>query len=232
MVGDFESIQVVIPVRDEAATITTVVENLRGQGLRRIRVVDNGSSDGSGELAHGAGAVVLREPRPGYGRACWRGCRDLDEDIDWILFCDGDGSDAIEPAIGWVRLRDRFDLLLGDRTATPSGREAMTPAQRWGNRLATGLIAIGWGHRYRDLGPFRLIRRSAFEAMAIQDRGFGWTIEMQVKALELGLRIHEVPVPYYPRRGGTSKISGQLLASIQAGFVIVSTIVKLFLKRI
>jgi hypothetical protein len=108
----------------------------------------------------------------------------------------------------------------------------MTPAQRWGNRLATGLIAIGWGHRYRDLGPFRLIRRSAFEAMAIQDRGFGWTIEMQVKALELGLRIHEVPVPYYPRRGGTSKISGQLLASIQAGFVIVSTIVKLFLKRI
>lgn len=108
----------------------------------------------------------------------------------------------------------------------------MTPNQRWGNKLATGLIAIGWAHRYRDLGPLRLIRRSALEAMAIQDRGFGWTIEMQVKALELGLRIQEVPVPYFPRRGGRSKISGQLFTSVHAGIVILSTIVKLFLSRI
>lgn len=232
MAGDYASIQVVIPVRNEAATIESVVENLFSIGLCRIRVVDNGSSDASAERAHTAGAVVVKEPRPGYGRACWRGCRDLDPEIEWILFCDGDGSDAIDSATEWLEIRHRFDLMLGDRTATPTGRAELKLAQRWGNRLATCLIAIGWGHRYRDLGPFRLIRRNAFDAMAIQDRGFGWTIEMQVRALEMGLRITEIPVPYHPRLGGESKISGRLFASIQAGMVIIATIVKLFLRRL
>lgn len=226
------SIQVVIPVRDEAATIGSVVRRLRRLGLERIRVVDNGSSDATAERARRAGADVLWEPGAGYGRACWRGCQDLEKDVDWILFCDGDGSDDLERAPELLALRHHCDLVLGDRTATAAGRSVLSWPQRFGNGLATRLIAIGWGHRYRDLGPFRLIRRTAFEAMGMADRGFGWTIEMQVKALDLHLRVVEIPVAYRPRQGGHSKISGRLGASLRAGRVILATIAGLYLSRL
>ncbi len=226
-----DAIQVVIPVRDEESTLAHVLGQLRAQGLCRIRVVDNGSRDGSAALARELGAEVLSEPRPGYGRACWRGCRNLDPAVRWLLFCDGDGGDPIEELPAFLALLSHHDLLLGDRTATAAGRAALTPLQRWGNRLATGLIALGWGCRYRDLGPLRLLRRSAFEAMALRDRGYGWTLEMQVRALELGLRIREIPIAHRPRLAGTSKISGRWGASIRAGSVILSTLGRLLLRR-
>jgi glycosyltransferase involved in cell wall biosynthesis len=231
MTADLDSIQVVIPVRNEEATIAAVVEGLRARGLRRIRVVDNGSADRSGSRARQAGAEVLEEPRAGYGRACWRGLADLDPAIAWILFCDGDGSDDLEALPSFLDRRDRFDLLLGDRTATAAGRSVLTPAQRLGNRLATVLIRLGWGHRYADLGPFRLIRRAALESLAMADRGYGWTIEMQVKALQAGLRVVELPVTYRRRQGGRSKISGRIGASLRAGWVILSTLALLRLRR-
>lgn len=224
-------VQVVIPVRDEAGSIARVVSELRGLGLRRIRVVDNGSSDGSADLAAAAGAEVLQESRAGYGRACWRGCLDLDPSVSWILFCDGDGSDALETVPALLDLRRGHELILGDRTASAAGRSRLSQAQRFGNRLATHLIRLGWGHRYRDLGPLRLVSRSSFEAMALRDRGFGWTIEMQIRALELRLPIAEVPVPYRPRQAGRSKISGDLWASCRAGAVILLTLGRLWLRR-
>jgi glycosyltransferase involved in cell wall biosynthesis len=218
------SIQVVIPVRDEEHTLAHVIGQLQGQGVRRIRVVDNGSSDRSAAIARQLGAEVLSEPTPGYGRACWRGCSNLDPAVRWLLFCDGDGGDPLEEL-------QQHDLLLGDRTATAAGRAALTPLQRWGNWLATTLIALGWGFRYRDLGPLRLVRRSAFEAMGMRDRGYGWTLEMQVRAIELGLRAREIPVSHRPRLAGRSKISGRWGASVRAGSVILTTLGRSWLRR-
>jgi glycosyltransferase involved in cell wall biosynthesis len=229
--GRLEAIQVVIPVRDERQTIAHVIGQLRHQGLDRIRVVDNGSSDGSAVIARELGAEVLSEPRPGYGRACWRGCLQLDPEVRWLLFCDGDGSDPIEELPRFLELLGDHDLLLGDRTATAVGRASLTPLQQWGNRLATTLIALGWGFRYRDMGPLRLVRREAFEAMVLQDRGYGWTLEMQVRAIELGLRIREVPISHRPRLAGDSKISGRWGASVRAGSVILTTLGRLWLRR-
>ncbi|EAQ75687.1 putative glycosyltransferase [Synechococcus sp. WH 5701] len=226
------SLQVLIPARDEAAAIAAVIQELRGQGLERIRVVDNGSGDDTAAVASAAGAEVVVEPRPGYGRACWRGLGGLPPAVEWIFFCDGDGSDDLAALPRLLAAAAEADLVLGNRLAGAEGRRAMTPLQRFGNRLATRLIQLGWGHRYRDLGPMRLIRRPCLEALALRDRGFGWTLEMQVRAVEQGCRIREVPVGYRPRQGGRSKISGSLLGSLRAGEVILRTLGGLYLARI
>lgn len=210
--NSLDTIGVIIPVRNEEATIADVIESLQALGLTRIRVVDNGSCDRSIIKAKESGAEVLLEPIPGYGSACWRGLQQLAPEIEWILFCDGDGSDDFSQLPQFFRLRDNFDLILGNRNATASGRQAMTPVQGFGNRLASFLIALGWGYRYHDLGPLRLIRRSALAKMQMCDRGFGWTVEMQVKAIEFQLRICELPVNYRPRQGENRKFLGQFLA--------------------
>lgn len=229
---DATDVLVIIPVRNEVTTITGVIEQLHALGLRRVRVVDNGSSDNSAQVAAQAGAEVVKEPLPGYGRACWRGLQQIPADIRWILFCDGDGSDDLTGITRWLPLRQRYELFLSDRTATAAGRAAMTLVQRWGNWLATRLIWLGWGHRYRDLGPLRMVQRQALEQAAMADRGFGWTVELQVRAVELGLRIAELPGGYHPRRGGRSKISGTLRGAVQAGTIILTTIGKLYLRRL
>ncbi|MBP0006711.1 MAG: glycosyltransferase family 2 protein [Cyanobacteria bacterium SBC] len=232
-----DRVLVVVPVLNEENTIASVVETLNAMGLKRVRVVDNGSTDNSVAVARAAGAQVLHEPVPGYGRACWRGIEDLIEglesNVEWVLFCDGDGSDDLtELPMFFEWIDDRADLVLGNRRATSSGRQAMTAVQNFGNALATTLIAWGWGHRYRDLGPLRLIRRSSLEQLQMHDRGFGWTVEMQVKAVECGLRVVEIPVGYRRRQGGRSKISGTIAGSLQAGSVILSTLGGLFLRRL
>ncbi len=222
---------VIIPVLNEDATITGVIESLQSVGLKRIRVVDNGSRDQSVLKAQEAGAEVLCEPIPGYGRACWRGLQNVPPEISWIFFCDGDGSDDLSQLPRLLAQLDTYDLILGNRRATTLGRRAMTPVQNFGNGLATWLIYFGWGYRYYDLGPLRLIRRHALDQIQMQDRGFGWTIEMQVRAIECGLRICEVPVGYRRRQGGRSKISGTLTGSLQAGTIILSTLVHLYWRR-
>jgi hypothetical protein len=222
---------VIIPVLNESATIGAVIRSLQDQGINQIRVVDNGSRDQSAEIATMIGATVFHEPIAGYGRACWRGLQNLPDAVEWILFCDGDGSDDLGKLDQFWALSHDFDLILGNRRATAAGRAAMTPVQRFGNGLATTLIHLGWGYSYRDLGPLRLIRRSALAQLQMQDRGFGWTVEMQVHAVECGLRICEIPVDYYPRQGGRSKISGTIRGSIQAGLVILSTLGRLYSRR-
>jgi hypothetical protein len=221
----------IIPVLNEAATIGAVIHSLQAQGIDQIRVVDNGSCDQSVEIATMIGATVFHEPIAGYGRACWRGLQNLPNAVEWILFCDGDGSDDLGKLNQFWALSRHFDLILGNRRATAAGRAAMTPVQQFGNGLATTLIHLGWGYSYRDLGPLRLIRRSAMAQLQMQDRGFGWTVEMQVRAVECGLRICEVPVDYYPRQGGCSKISGTVRGSVQAGLVILSTLGHLYSRR-
>jgi len=229
--SDLCNVIVIIPMRDEEATIAGVIQDLRSYGLSRIRTIDNGSRDRSAEIAATAGAEVLFEPEAGYGQACWRGLQDLSADIDWILFCDGDGSDDLTCLPTFFRLRQQYDLILGDRRGTPQGKAVMTPIQHFGNVLSGWLIKLGWGHQYRDLGPLRLIRRRELELIAMEDRGFGWTIEMQVRALEEGLKIIEIPVNYRPRQGGKSKISGTISGSFQAGTIILSTLGKLYWQK-
>ncbi len=223
-----ENILVIIPVLDEASTIKGVIEVLQSYGLCTIRVVDNGSTDDSVAIATQAGAEVIREPIPGYGQACWQGLQNIPAHIDWIFFCDGDGSDDLSELPTLLAARDSHDFILGNRCATSAGQAAMTSTQRFGNQLATRLIDLGWRHRYHDLGPLRLIRRTALEEIQMQDRGFGWTVEMQVRAIECGLRICELPVGYRRRLGGRSKISGTLSGSIQAGIVILKTLGELY----
>ena len=225
------NILTLIPVRNEETTIERVIISLQSYGLKHIRVVDNGSSDRSALKAQKAGAEVLFEPIAGYGRACYRGLQDIPPPIDWILFCDGDGSDDLSCLPEFFSLCDRYDLIIGDRRSTEQDKAAMTPVQNFGNGLASRLIGLGWGHWYKDLGPLRLIRRSALAKIQMQDRGMGWTVEMQVRAIEEQLRIIEIPVTYHPRQGGKSKISGTINGSIQAGTVILTTIGKLYLRR-
>jgi len=198
-----------------------------------VRVVDNGSTDATVERARAAGAEVLVETRRGYGQACWTGTESLAPEVEWILFCDADGSDDLgdierliaEAAAG-------ADFVLGDRRARAEARAVMTPVQNFGNALSAALIRIGWAHQYRDLGPLRLVRRTLYEKIGMRDRGFGWTIEMQVRAVELGARIVELPVGYRRRQGGRSKISGTIKGSVQAGTIILSTIARLAWRRV
>jgi len=218
-------------VRNESTTLAQVIQNLQLQQITQIRVVDNGSQYNSAAIAIQEGAEVVFEPIPGYGQACSTGLENLPPAVEWILFCDGDGSDDLTQLPLLLQETPEFDLILGNRRATAKGRQALTPVQNFGNRLATLLISLGWGYSYQDLGPLRLIRRTALEKLQLEDRGFGWTVEMQVKGVEQKLKIKELSVNYRPRQGGKSKISGTLRGSIQAGTIILSTLGNLYLNK-
>lgn len=179
-----DSIQVIIPTRDEEATIGAVIGALRAQGLGRIRVVDNGSRDGTVAAAGLAGAAVLKEPEPGYGRACARGYRELGADVRWVLFCEADCGDELKEVPRLIAAAEAgADLVLA------SGRES-----ELGDRLATMLIRWGWGYRFAGLGRWRLVRREVLEKMNLVDRQDGWLAEMQVRAVELNVKIVEISV--------------------------------------
>ncbi|MEL6157683.1 MAG: glycosyltransferase family 2 protein [Cyanobacteria bacterium J06554_11] len=228
-----ENILVIIPVLNEADTITGVLAALRRQGLEKICVVDNGSCDRTPQTAAEAGAQVVLEPRRGYGQACWTGLQTPESQAaDWILFCDGDGSDDLGELPKLLALRDQCDFVLGNRRGTAGGRSQLSAVQNFGNWLATRLIRVGWGYRYEDLGPLRLIRRAALDRLGMVDRGFGWTVEMQAKAAEQGLKICEIPVNYLPRQGGRSKIAGTLRGSANAGQVILTTLAVLYWQKV
>lgn len=207
---------VVIPALNEERSLPLVLAELPPVGA--VVVADNGSTDRTAEVARAAGARVVSAPRRGYGTACLAGiaaARALDPEV--LVILDGDHSDYPEelPALVDPILDDRADLVLGDRTrwAEPG---ALTPQQVWGNRLATALIARRCGHRYRDMGPFRAIRFSSLLALEMEDPTWGWNVEMQMKAVQQGLRVVELPVRYRPRIGH-SKISGTVPGVLRAG---------------
>ena len=165
--------------------------------------------------------MVVKEPIAGYGRACLAGLASLrNNPPDIVAFVDADGSDDLS------RLSDLIapvaegvaDLALGRRI--PAVAEALSFQQRFGHILATGLIRLFWKHRFRDLGPMRVIRWESLEQLAMADRAFGWTVEMQVRAIKQGLRIIEIDVPYYRRKAGVSKVSRTLNGTVMAGSTI------------
>jgi len=214
---------VIIPAHNEEECVAGVVRRLRERGFPRIRVVDNASTDGTAAEAKEAGAEVLSHPVAGYGLACWLGGRELPKGVEWLLYCNADASDDLEALDHFAALAPDHDLILGCRTR-PEDRRTMTFPQRFGNWLAPFLIRLLWRHRFHDLGPQRAIRCEAYRRIDMRDRGFGWTVEMQVRAVEEGLRIAEISVRSFLRPAGKSKISGTLRGTILAGVIILRTI--------
>jgi len=219
----------VIPALNEEPVIASTLRAIPPGLFDVVIVADNGSTDRTGEIARAEGAIVVKEPERGYGAACQRGIAALPPEVSVVVFMQADGSE--NPAEAARLLRPIYDgaadLVIGSRALGELEPGAMELHQRFGNRLATFLVGLLYGHRYTDLGPFRAIRREALRRLRMRDRGYGWTVEMQVRAIQCGLRIREVPVSYRNRRAGRGKISASLKASIQAGVKIIWTVFRL-----
>ncbi|HEU4887566.1 MAG TPA: glycosyltransferase family 2 protein [Thermoanaerobaculia bacterium] len=220
-------VALIIPALDEEHAIGALLEAIDRSVVRDVIVGDNGSRDGTAAVARERGAQVVRVEERGYGAACAGALSAISDDVDVVLFMDADGSDdpAEIPQVLAPILGGRADLVIGSRALGIVERGALTPQQRFGNWLATWMISVLYGHRYTDLGPFRAIRRELLDRIGMRDRRYGWTVEMQVRALQLGARVEEVPVRYR-RRVGKSKISGTVSGVVKAGWWIVYTILK------
>ncbi len=223
---------VIIPALNEEASLPRVLGDLPPRVT--VLVVDNGSTDATAEVARRGGATVLHEPVRGYGSACLRGLQHVEQSVlsgspapRVIAFLDADYSDhpellplLVDPIVGGTA-----DMVLGSRMLGKRQAGAMPPQAVFGNRLACWLMRAFFGARYTDLGPFRAIDYRVLRALDMRDSGFGWTVEMQIKAVRQRLRVVEVPVPYR-RRIGRSKISGTVLGTIRAGYTILYLIGK------
>jgi len=225
-------VAVIIPALNEAGNLATLLPMLTRLGVGQIVVGDNASTDGTGDVARELGATVAHAPKRGYGAACDAALARMNDEIEFVVFLDADLSDepTLLPALVQPIADDECDLVIGHRSAELREPGAMTPPQRLGDWLATRLIRLGWGYRYADLGPFRAIRRSSLERIGMRDRAFGWTVEMQVRAVEERLRIRQIPVPCRRRRG-RSKISGSVKGVALAGYWILSTLARLWWTR-
>lgn len=220
-------ITVIIPALDEEESIGAVVSGIDRSLASEIIVGDNGSSDRTAGVAESAGARVVSVPERGYGAACAEALKAMSADTEVVVFVDADGSDDLSEMAALVGpiVSGHADLVIGSRALGSVERGAMTPPQRFGNWLATTLIRILYGHRYTDLGPFRAIRRTLLDDIDMQDRRFGWTVEMQIRALQASARVVEVPAAYR-KRVGRSKISGTVSGVFKAGYWILYTIWK------
>lgn len=204
-------VEVVIPALNEVAAIGNVVRAVPRPPVGRVVVADNGSTDGTADAARDAGADVIHEPRRGYGSACLAALDALSAETEVVVFMDADGSDepSMIPSLIEPIATGRADLVIGSRVLGEAEPGALSVPQRVGNRIASTWLKLRFQQPATDLGPFRAIRRSSLDALGMADRDYGWTVEMQIKAAQRGLRYLEVPVPYY-RRIGESKVSGTL----------------------
>lgn len=223
-------IDVIIPAFNEEEAVGLVVRDIPKELVRHIVVVNNASSDRTSEEALKAGAIVVDQPRRGYGNACLKGIEKVathHPPPDIVVFIDADHSDRPQQMTEVVApiVTNDADFVIGSRALGDREEGSMMPQQVFGNWLATRLLKLLYGVRYTDLGPFRAIRWQALQNMHMQDRTFGWTVEMQLKAAKQNLRIIEVPVDYR-KRIGFSKISGTVKGSVLAGYKIIVTIFK------
>ncbi|MCB9068227.1 MAG: glycosyltransferase family 2 protein [Calditrichae bacterium] len=218
------NISVIIPAINEEATIGKVIAEIP-KFVDEVLVVDNGSTDQTVAIAEAQGARVLFEPERGYGAACLTGIAALNPQCDIVVFLDGDYSDFPEELVNLVDpiIENHAEMVIGSRVenALPG---ALTPQAMFGNWLSCRLIRWFWGVNYTDLGPFRAIRRDALAKLNMRDRNYGWTVEMQIKAAQRGVRELEIPVKYRKRGGGKSKVSGNIRGIFGAGIKILSVI--------
>jgi len=225
-------VAVVIPVFNERDSLPLVVGDIPREAVGEIVVVDNGSTDDTRLVASGLPVRLVREERRGYGSACLAGIAALEASPpEVVVFLDGDFSDHPEelPRLTGA-IAAGADLAIGSRVLGLREPGALLPQARLGNALACLLIRLFFRHRYTDLGPFRAIRWEALRSLGMEDRDFGWTVEMQLKALKKGLTVVEVPVSYR-RRVGVSKITGTLTGTLAAGRKILWTIARYGLRR-
>ena len=223
-------IKLVIPARNEEDAIGQVVASVAAQ-VDAVIVADNGSTDKTAEIARKNGAAVVSVPEPGYGRACLAAIEEAG-DFDILVFMDGDASDDPDDLADLLSplISGEADMVIGSRILGDCDPGALTVQQRFGNTLACWLMNLFWGYRFTDLGPFRAITREAYDKLNMQAPTFGWTVEMQVRALKENLRCAEVPV-HYRARIGVSKISGTVKGVILAGIYILGTIFKEALRK-
>ena len=225
-----KTVAVIIPAMNEERSIGKVIDVIPSW-VDDIIVADNGSTDTTAHAAESAGARVVYETRQGYGSACLKGMAAL-ESPDIVVFLDGDFSDYPNEM---DRLVDPIaegsaDMVIGSRNHDGIEKGSLTPQQRFGNRLACLLIGLFWHQRVTDLGPFRAVGFTELVNLDMRDPDYGWTVEMQIKAIKKNYRIIEVPVSYR-KRIGTSKVSGTIKGVIGAGYKILGTIFIERLKR-
>ncbi|MGB3468156.1 MAG: glycosyltransferase family 2 protein [Cyclobacteriaceae bacterium] len=223
-------IKVIIPAFNEQNAVGLVIDEIPKDLVSEVIVVDNGSFDNTYETARNKGATALKEEKRGYGNACLKGIsylRSLDKEPDIVVFLDGDHSDYPEEMPNLVNpiINNGTDMVIGSRNLGRKEKGSMTIQQIFGNWLATTLIKMFYGIRYTDLGPFRAIGYKQLIALDMQDKTYGWTVEMQLKAARQKMKIEEVAVNYR-KRIGVSKVSGTVKGTIGAGYKIITTIFK------
>jgi glycosyltransferase involved in cell wall biosynthesis len=223
----------IVPALNEEPVIGWMLDSIPESLFAAIIVADNGSTDRTAAVAAAHGAQVVVEPRRGYGAACLKALASLPSEIGIAVFMQADGSEDGAEARSLISpiIDGRADLVIGSRVLGDTETGALLAHQRFGNWLATGLIRLLFRHRYTDLGPFRAISRPALERLGMRELDFGWTVEMQVRALQEGLRVLELPVRYRKRLAGKNKVSGNLRASMVAGYVILSTVYRLWRRH-
>lgn len=216
-------VKLIIPARNEADAIGTVVSSVITK-VDQVIVANNGSTDATAKVAEDAGAHIVSVPTPGYGRACLAAI-EAAGDCDILVFMDGDASDDPSDLEALLKpiLEKKADMVIGSRILGNCDPGSLTVQQRFGNTLACWLMRAFWGYRFTDLGPFRAIRKTSYGQLNMEAPTFGWTVEMQVRALKLDLRCIEIPV-HYRKRIGVSKISGTIKGVILAGAYILGTI--------
>jgi glycosyltransferase involved in cell wall biosynthesis len=222
-------VSVVIPCLNEQDAIAGVVRDVLAQGVDEVIVVDNGSTDETAARAAAAGARIVGEPRRGYGRACAAGLTAAQADAGIICFLDGDGSDvpSFLPAVVGPLARSEADFVIGSRLRGEREAGSMTPQQLVAAHLAGLLLRIVYGVRFTDMSPFRAMRAKDLRALGMLEETYGWNLEMQMRVAAAGLRIREVPVDHRCRRGGVSKVSGNVTAGLSAAWKIATTFVRL-----
>ncbi len=213
-----KSVAVIIPALNEAEAIGAVITQIDRQMVDWVAVGDNGSEDDTAAIAKAAGALVVHENRRGYGSACLKAIAAVPE-AEVLVFLDADGAD--NPAEISQLLDALFSgntkVVIGSRVTGQAEPGSLTPVQKFGNALTCFLVNRIWGVHFTDLGPFRAIGREAYESLQMCDPDYGWTIEMQVKAAQVGMPVVEVPVSYRKRQAGQSKVSGTIVGSWRAG---------------
>lgn len=226
-------IKVIIPAYNEADSIANVINDIPNI-VDEVIVVSNNSTDDTEINARNAGATVLKEPQRGYGYACLKGMEYISKQVikpDIMVFLDGDYSDYPEELLKIIApiQNENIDFVIGARVKRLREQGSMTPQQVFGNWLATFLMKMMFGAKFTDLGPFRAIKYNKLIALNMEDKTYGWTVEMQLKALKQKLSYVEIPVKYR-NRIGVSKVSGTIKGSIFAGIKILGWIFKYSFK--